>query len=193
MSSRATLMASPALSLSVSRLAGIIDFVVEGQCSNVIRDSVEGTNTNKPSGFTNRLKRPEDDQDVMTHSRRVQSYMPPHTGATAVSERFRAARDGDDAGAGDVDEAERLHQVDEGVQLLGRAGELEDEGLDRGVDDAGAEHVGDAQGLHALVAGAAHLHQGQLALEVRAFRGEIADAVDGHEAVQLVLDLLDDH
>src|SRR5882672_5547794 len=91
----------------------------------------------------------------------------PRAAKGRVLERLRAARNGDDAGAGDVDKPERLHQVDEGVELLGRAGQLEDEGLDGGIDDAGAEDVGDAQALDPLVAGAACLDQGELALQVR--------------------------
>src|SRR5262249_16333820 len=40
---------------------------------------------------------------------------------------------------------------------------------------------------------AADLDQRQLALERRAVDGEVADLVDRHQAVELVLDLLDDH
>ena len=49
---------------------------------------------------------------------------------------------------------ERPHQVDELVDLVGRAGDLEDEALGRGVDHPGAEDVGQAQRLDPLLAGA---------------------------------------
>src|SRR5688572_13198426 len=65
----------------------------------------------------------------------------------ASLDRFRPARDRDHAGARYLDQAERLHQVDEGVQLLGRAGHLEDKGFDRRIDHPRAEDVGDAQGF----------------------------------------------
>ena len=60
---------------------------------------------------------------------------------------------------------ERHHQRDELVDLVGLAGDLEDEALGRGVDDPGAEGVGQAQRLDALLAGARHLDQRQLALD----------------------------
>ena len=49
--------------------------------------------------------------------------------------------------------------------LLARAGDLEDEALDRGVDHARAERVGEAQRLDAVVALAAHLDHRELALD----------------------------
>src|SRR5688572_15444862 len=62
-------------------------------------------------------------------------------------DRFRTARDRDHAGARNLHQAQRLHQVDEGRQLLGRAGHLEHEGLDGRIHHPGAENVGDAQGF----------------------------------------------
>src|SRR5215831_7075799 len=73
------------------------------------------------------------------------------------SQRVGAARHGDDAGAGDIDQAEPAHQADEGLHLVGGAGDLEDEGIGLGVDHLGAEDVGQSQRLDALVARALDL------------------------------------
>ena len=59
----------------------------------------------------------------------------------------RAARDRDGTGARHLDEPERLHQRDEGVEFLARSGHLEDKALGRRIDDAGAEDVGETQRL----------------------------------------------
>src|SRR5579883_1207474 len=67
-------------------------------------------------------------------------------------DRSSAAGDGDHAAAHHLDMPELAHQLDEGVDLLGRARHLEDEGLDRAVDHAGSEDIGDAQGFDALLA-----------------------------------------
>src|SRR5581483_7624370 len=99
----------------------------------------------------------------------------------------------DHARAADIDEAERHHQIDEGADLLGAAGQLEYEALDRRIDDAGAKDVGDTQALDTLLAGSGHLDEGELALDMRPLDAEIAYRMDGHEARQLRLDLLDDH
>src|SRR6202035_1502055 len=61
---------------------------------------------------------------------------------------LRPARDGNDAGARDLDQAERQHQGNEALDLVGRAGDLEHETLGRGVDHAGPEGVGEAERLH---------------------------------------------
>src|SRR3546814_18908885 len=60
------------------------------------------------------------------------------------------------------------------------------------VHHAGAEDVGDAQALHALLAGAGHLHQDQLAFDRRALERQVADPLHRHQAVELRLDLLED-
>src|SRR5205823_13966149 len=61
------------------------------------------------------------------------------------------------------------------------------------VDDAGAESVREAQRLDAMIAGAAHFHHGELALDRTAAKRHVDDAIDRHHAVELVLDLLDHH
>ncbi len=54
-----------------------------------------------------------------------------------------AAADAGDAGAGHLDEAERDHQRDELLDLVGLAGDLEDEAVGAGIDDPGAEGFGE--------------------------------------------------
>ena len=83
------------------------------------------------------------------------------------------------------------HQLDEVVDLGRCAGQLEGEALRRGVDHAATEGLRQAQRLHAVLALAAHLHHGELALDEIAARREVGDPVDGHEALELVADLLD--
>src|SRR5690606_30569241 len=107
------------------------------------------------------------------------------------SQSPRAAGDRDHAGAADLDQAERLHQVDESVDLGRRAGDLEYEALLGAVDQTRVHEVGDAQGLHPLLAVARDLDQGELALDVRALQGQIGDPVHGHQLVEQRLDLLD--
>ncbi len=84
-------------------------------------------------------------------------------------------------------------ETDEGLHLVGIAGDLEDEGIGLGVDHLGAEHIGEPQRLDALFTDALDLHQRQFALDVRALDGEIAHAMDRHQPVELRLDLLDHH
>ena len=81
--------------------------------------------------------------------------------------RFLAPRNGDDAGAGDFDQADFAHQLDELVDLLGAAGHLEHEARGRRIDHARAIDVGEAQRLDPVIAGARDLDQRQLALDVR--------------------------
>src|SRR5262249_16369486 len=66
--------------------------------------------------------------------------------------RLGAAADGDDAAARHLDEAERQHQLDELVDLVGTAGDLEHEALDGGVDHAGTERLGEPHRLDPLLA-----------------------------------------
>src|SRR5215467_12069752 len=85
--------------------------------------------------------------------------------ASATSHPLRTALDGDDAGARDLDQTNRQHQRDEALDLLRRAGDLEHEALQTGVDDAGTERIREPQCLDAIVALAAHLDHGELALD----------------------------
>ncbi|MBS0524627.1 MAG: hypothetical protein JSS04_13445 [Proteobacteria bacterium] len=109
------------------------------------------------------------------------------------SQRLAAAGHADDAGAADIDQAEAAHQVDEGIDLVGVAGDLEHERIVLGVDHLGAEDVGQAQRLDALLAGAPDLHQRQFALDVRALHRQVVHLVHRHQPVELRLDLLDHH
>src|SRR4051812_18749242 len=103
------------------------------------------------------------------------------------------ARECCDAGARDLGQAEITHQFDEGVQLVGRTGQFEYEAFHRGVDHAGAKRVGDAQRLDAYLAGADNLYQRHLAGDVRALARQVGHAMHRYEAIELRLDLLDDH
>ncbi len=64
--------------------------------------------------------------------------------------RLRAAAQRGDAGAADLDQAKRLHDGDELLDLRGAAGQLEDEVPGRRVDDLGLEGVGEPQRLDPL-------------------------------------------
>ncbi len=78
---------------------------------------------------------------------------------------LRPARDRGDAGARDLDQAERQHQLDELVDLVALAGDLEHEAFGGGVDHAGAEGVGQPQRLDPLLAFALDLDHRQFALD----------------------------
>ena len=69
-----------------------------------------------------------------------------------ASHLLRTARDRGDARARDLDETDRPHQLDELVDLVRTAGQLEDEALCRRIDDAGAESFGKTQRLDTVVA-----------------------------------------
>src|SRR5579872_4324675 len=89
-----------------------------------------------------------------------------------ISEFGGAARDRDDPGARDIDEPQRLHELDEGIELLGRSRHLEDEALDRAIDDPRAKDIGQAQTLDAPIARARHLDKDELALDRRPLLGK---------------------
>ena len=59
--------------------------------------------------------------------------------------RIRSARNGRDACPRNIYQTQGLHQVDEGVQFLGSADDLEDEALVGAVHHTGPENVGDTQ------------------------------------------------
>src|SRR5580704_352798 len=92
------------------------------------------------------------------------------------SHPLRPARDGDDAGARDFDQADRQHQRDKTFDLLGSAGDLEHEAFGGGVDNAGTKRVGEAERLHAVLVLAAHLDHGKLALDRRPSCRDIDDS-----------------
>ena len=60
-------------------------------------------------------------------------------------------------------EANRGHEADEALDVLGRAGELEHERGQRGVEGARVEGAGEPQRLDAVVAGADDLDEAQMA------------------------------
>src|SRR5262245_40470249 len=101
------------------------------------------------------------------------------------------ALDGNYTGTRDLDQAERDHQIDEALDLVGGPGNLEHEALGAGIDHAGAERVGKPQSLDPVVAGAAHFHHRELALDRRTRYRHIDHAMNRHQPLELVLDLLD--
>src|SRR5690606_14316799 len=117
-------------------------------------------------------------------------------GCGKSSHSLRPAVHGRHAGAADLDQAERLHDGDELFDLRHATGDLENEMLGVGVDDLGAESVGEPQRFHPVVACAAHLDQCKLPLQrallpsLPGAERQIHHAMDRHDALELVLDLL---
>src|SRR5262249_26769325 len=90
----------------------------------------------------------------------------------------------------DLEDAERLQQLEERVHLLFRARDLDDVGLARDVDDLRAEDVDEVGELAAGLLVGAHLDEHELALDVLRLR-EVADLDHADELVQLLLHLLE--
>ena len=57
----------------------------------------------------------------------------------------------------------------------------------------GAEDIRDSQRFDPLLAGGDDFDERELALDVGAFATQVGDLVDRHQAIELRLDLLDDH
>src|SRR5436190_3094236 len=102
------------------------------------------------------------------------------TSCRVESHPLRPAGDGDDAGARHLDQAERQHQSDELVDLVGFAGELEHEALGCGIDHPRPERIGETQRLDSALAGAAYFDHRELALDGFAADRDIDDAVHRH-------------
>src|SRR3954471_3087603 len=101
---------------------------------------------------------------------RIRGYLSP-TGGSGLGP---AARDRDLAGAHHLDHPERPDHLLEGVDLVRRAGDLDDERLAGHVDDVAAEDLDDLEHLGALRAVRGDLEQRQLARD-RALGLEVAD------------------
>ena len=78
----------------------------------------------------------------------------------------------------------------ERVELLGRAGELEDDRVGADVEEPPAERLGGRDELGPLLGRGLHADHEQLALDGLA-RDELGHAEDVHELVDLLLDLLE--
>src|SRR6478672_6075609 len=102
-----------------------------------------------------------------------------------------AAADAGHAGADRLQDRGPVERFQEGVELLGGAGQLDGVGLVGDVDDAPAEDVRDALEFLAVLAGGADLHEHELALDVLALR-EVDHLHHVDQLVQLLGDLLDD-
>ncbi len=80
-------------------------------------------------------------------------------------ETFRAAGDGNDPCPADFGQPQGLHQMDEAVDLVGSAGDLEHEALGGAVHQARMHEIRNAQRLHQTFAIAGDLDQRQFALD----------------------------
>src|SRR6185312_2124944 len=95
------------------------------------------------------------------------------------------------AGAGDLDQAERLQLGNELLDLGLLAGDLEDEMRRRGVERLGVELFGNRLRLGVLVALAGNLDHGELALKRVPNHRQVGDAMDRYQLFELMLNLLD--
>src|SRR5439155_24803600 len=77
----------------------------------------------------------------------------------------RGAAEADAPGADELLDAVRTDELLEGVNLLRRAGELEDDGVRAQVGDTSLEDVGECEQLAALRGRRRHLDQRKLALD----------------------------
>src|SRR3954454_23527135 len=112
-----------------------------------------------------------------------------------VRPRLRAVRveragEADAAGADELLQPVRADELLERVDVLGRAGQLEDDRVAPEVGDARREDLAERHQLGALRRGRGDLHERQLPLDRRAAR-ELGGAEDVAELVQLLLDLLE--
>src|SRR3954447_26927320 len=89
-----------------------------------------------------------------------------------------------------LDQAERPDHPLEGLDLVGRPGDLDDDRALRHVDDLAAEDLADLHDLRALRAVDGDLEERELAGD-RVARLEVADLQDVDELVQLLRDLVD--
>ena len=100
-----------------------------------------------------------------------------------------AADHGDAAGADQLDDAERPHQVDEGFDLFFLAGDFDDHFLGRH-RRSGRGKFRTARGFRAaLPPDALHLDQHQVAFD-EVLRADVVDADDGDDLFELLADLL---
>ena len=95
--------------------------------------------------------------------------------------RLGAAGDSGGAGAGDLNQAQRLHEVDEGLKLRSPPRDLEHKVLRGGVHDLGTESFRQPQAFNPLLALSGHLDQRQLPLDGIARRGQIRNRMHRYE------------
>ena len=108
--------------------------------------------------------------------------------AAALSRRGAAA-DGGDAGAADLDQAERRHDGDELLDLDGAPGHLEDEMIDVASMTSARKASASRSASTRFSPCAGDLDQRQLALERPALGGEVGDRMHRHQPLELMLDL----
>src|SRR5690606_28436707 len=111
-------------------------------------------------------------------------------GSVLAIHALRSAVQRGNTGTAYLDQAERLHDRDELVDLRALAGNLEDEVFGRGISDLRLERLGETQRLDASFAASSHLHQRQLALQrmvlphLLGVYCQVVDLVDRHDALQ---------
>ena len=103
--------------------------------------------------------------------------------------RVVAAHQRDGAAAGHLLDAEGAHQLDEVVDLLRRAGDLDDHRLRGDVDDPAAEDLEDVEQVAAGGVGRVHAQQQQLVGD-DALAGDVVDGDDVDELGELLGGLL---
>src|SRR3954452_1848172 len=104
--------------------------------------------------------------------------------------RRRGTGQADAARARKLLQAVRAHELLEGVELLRRADDLENDRVRPEVGDPRTEDLGEGEELAAPLRRRIDFEQGELAL-ARLARLELVDAQDVHELVHLLLDLLE--
>src|SRR5436853_2641058 len=133
--------------------------------------------------LVDRCLTPESVSDTGVHLRQ-------HVLPGSVSVRTVGAAEADAPGADELLQAVRADELLERVDVLRRAGELEDDRVGAEVDDAGAEDLAERHQLGALRRRRRDLHEDELALD-RLAGHELRDAEHVHELVHLLLDLLE--
>src|SRR6478609_3220112 len=116
----------------------------------------------------------------------------PGSGAAqaAVGDGSGAATDGDHAGLDELLDAERLEDVEQGSELVGGAGGLDDDRVGRHVDDLGLEELDRVDDLAAGRRVGTDLDEQDLALH-RGVRVELDDLEHLDELVELLRHLLE--
>src|SRR5712691_1929988 len=104
--------------------------------------------------------------------------------------RIRGSTEADTAGADELFQPVRAHELLERVDLLGMADDLEDDRVGAEIRDACVEGLGQRYQLSALGRTCGDLEQGELSLD-RLARLELAHPEHVDELVHLLLDLLE--
>src|ERR1700730_15545278 len=108
------------------------------------------------------------------------------------SAHFRSAADeGDAPGAGQLQNAVRTHEIDEGLDLALLAGHFDHHGIRADIDDAGAEHFHQQSNFGPLEGRRLDLDEHQIAFDV-VFAADVLHADNRDDLVELFAGLLHD-